>query len=281
MSPGARKGRTEKIKESAVTNYKLLVELKKSCESWIEMLIEAMGNIGYAGISDVEQITLLEKYILAGNLAEKRIKEEMTELQEKYQETGLQKYEQEYQEVKEGYGIFQITMANLEKSRVMYKLSIGQLALIRQSNRNVQISIRTQATNSMALLSQQLRNAVLNAKNKEVLEAQKSVTHLNNELIKEVSETVGMTAEDTEKGLYSTFYNTQAAKQAIESVVSSCAAIEKVASDMLPKMKADVTEVTNMMEELKPAIMRVEAKGTALNEKPTPNSEGTNKELKF
>ena len=245
------------------------------------MLIEAMGNIGYAGISDVEQITLLEKYILAGNLAEKRIKEEMTELQEKYQETGLQKYEQEYQEVKEGYDIFQITMANLEKSRVMYKLSIGQLALIRQSNRNVQISIRTQATNSMALLSQQLRNAVLNAKNKEVLEAQKSVTHLNNELIKEVSEAVGMTAEDTEKGLYSTFYNTQAAKQAIESVVSSCAAIEKVASDMLPKMKADVTEVTNMMEELKPAIMRVEAKGTALNEKPTPNSEGTNKELKF
>lgn len=281
MSPGARKGRTEKIKESAVTNYKLLVELKKSCESWIEMLVEAMGNIGYAGISDVEQITLLEKYILAGNLAEKRIKEEMTELQEKYQETGLQKYEQEYQEVKEGYDIFQITMANLEKSRVMYKLSIGQLALIRQSNRNVQISIRTQATNSMALLSQQLRNAVLNAKNKEVLEAQKSVTHLNNELIKEVSETVGMTAEDTEKGLYSTFYNTQAAKQAIESVVNSCAAIEKVASDMLPKMKADVTEITNIMEELKPAVMRVEVKGTALNEKPTPNSEGTNKELKF
>lgn len=282
MSPGARKSRTEKIQESAVTNYKLLVELKKSCESWIEMLIEAMGNIGYAGISDVEQITLLEKYILAGNLAEKRIKEEMTELQEKYQETGLQKYEQEYQEVKEGYDIFQITMANLEKSRVMYKLSIGQLALIRKSNRSVQISIRTQATNSMALLSQQLRNAVLNAKNKEVLEAQKSVTHLNDELIKEVSETVGMTAEDTEKGLYSTFYNTQAAKQAIESVVSSCTAIEKVASDMLPKMKADVTEITNMMEELKPAVMRVEAKGTALNEeKPTPNSEGTNKELKF
>ena len=46
-------------------------------------------------------------------------------------------------------------------------------------------------------------------------------------------------------------------------------------------MKADVTEITNMMEELKPAVMRVEVKGTALNEKPTPNSEGTNKELKF
>ena len=62
------------------------------------------------------------------------------------------------------------TMANLEKSRVMYRLSIGQLALIKKSNRNVQIAIRTQVNNSMALMAQQLRNAVLNAKTKEVLE---------------------------------------------------------------------------------------------------------------
>ena len=34
----------EKIQESAVTNYQLLTELKKSCESWIEMLVEAMGE---------------------------------------------------------------------------------------------------------------------------------------------------------------------------------------------------------------------------------------------
>lgn len=165
LSKGARKERMEKIQESAVTNYQLLTELKKSCESWIEMLVEAMGEISISGKNDVEQAILLEKYIIAGKIAEKRIREEISEIQKNAQETGLQKYEQEYAIVKEGYDIFEITMANLEKSRVMYRLSIGQLALIKKSNRNVQIAIRTQVNNSMALMAQQLRNAVLNAQN--------------------------------------------------------------------------------------------------------------------
>ena len=128
LSKGARKERMEKIQESAVTNYQLLTELKKSCESWIEMLVEAMGEISVSGKNDVEQAILLEKYIIAGKIAEKRIREEISEIQKNAQETGLQKYEQEYAIVKEGYDIFEITMANLEKSRVMYRLSIGQLA---------------------------------------------------------------------------------------------------------------------------------------------------------
>ena len=162
LSKGARKERMEKIQESAVTNYQLLTELKKSCESWIEMLVEAMGEISISGKNDVEQAILLEKYIIAGKIAEKRIREEISEIQQNAQETGLQKYEQEYAIVKEGYDIFEITMANLEKSRVMYRLSIGQLALIKKSNRNVQIAIRTQVNNSMALMAQQLRNAAKN-----------------------------------------------------------------------------------------------------------------------
>ncbi len=36
-------------------------------------------------------------------------------------------------------------------------------------------------------MAQQLRNAVLNAKTKEVLEGQKAMTRLNDELIKEIS----------------------------------------------------------------------------------------------
>lgn len=133
LSKGARKERMEKIQESAVTNYQLLTELKKSCESWIEMLVEAMSEISVSGKNDVEQAILLEKYIIAGKIAEKRIREEISEIQKNAQETGLQKYEQEYAIVKEGYDIFEITMANLEKSRVMYRLSIGQLALIKKA----------------------------------------------------------------------------------------------------------------------------------------------------
>ena len=279
LSKGARKERMEKIQESAVTNYQLLTELKKSCESWIEMLVEAMGEISISGKNDVEQAILLEKYIIAGKIAEKRIREEISEIQQNAQETGLQKYEQEYAIVKEGYDIFEITMANLEKSR-----SIGQLALIKKSNRNVQIAIRTQVNNSMALMAQQLRNAVLNAKTKEVLEGQKAMTRLNDELIKEISTSIGMTAEDTEKILYTTFYNTDAAKKAVETVINSCNEIQKVAEEMLPKMKAETEEINKLIEQLEPAVTKIATNKettATLNEKPASSGAGSNTGLKF
>jgi len=284
LSKGARKERMEKIQESAVTNYQLLTELKKSCESWIEMLVEAMSEISVSGKNDVEQAILLEKYIIAGKIDEKRIREEISEIQKNAQETGLQKYEQEYAIVKEGYDIFEITMANLEKSRVMYRLSIGQLALIKKSNRNVQIAIRTQVNNSMALMAQQLRNAVLNAKTKEVLEGQKAMTRLNDELIKEISTSIGMTAEDTEKILYTTFYNTDAAKKAVETVINSCNEIQKVAEEMLPKMKAETEEINKLIEQLEPAVTKIATNKettATLNEKPASSGAGSNTGLKF
>lgn len=255
---GGKNSRTQKIRNSAVTNYMLLAELKASCESWLIMLKSAMGDIEYSVVSDADNIALLEKYIIAGKIAEQRITNELDEIQAKYKETGLQKYVQEYEMLKEGFHIFQITMNNLEKSRIMYHLSIGQLALIKRGNTNVQISIHTQMNNSMALIGQQLRNAVLDAKTREVLEGQTAISRLSDELIKEVSKNVGLTAEQAEKLLYSSFYNTEAAKEAITTVINSCEAIKKVASEMLPKMKADMSQLNELIKQLEPAIGSIE-----------------------
>ena len=54
-----RNSRTQKIKNSAVTNYKLLAELRASCDSWLIMLKNAMGEIEYSAISDAYNIALL------------------------------------------------------------------------------------------------------------------------------------------------------------------------------------------------------------------------------
>lgn len=255
---GGRNNRTQKIRNSAITNYKLLAELKASCDSWLIMLKSAMGEIEYSAISDADNIALLEKYIIAGKIAEQRITRELDEIQAQYQETGLQKYVQEHEMLKEGFHIFQITMNNLEKSRIMYHLSIGQLALIKRGNTNVQISIHTQVNNSMALIGQQLRNAVLDAKTREVLEGQTAIARLSDELIKEVSTNVGLTAEQAEKLLYASFYNTEAAKEAVTAVINSCEAIRKVASEMLPKMKADMSQLDELIKQLEPAIGSIE-----------------------
>lgn len=248
------KSRTDKIQKSAVSNYKLLVELKTSCDSWIGMLKEAMGDITSSAMSDAEGISLLEKYIIAGKIAEERITGEMRAIQEQHQETGMLKYAQDYQELKDGYDTFSITMNNLEKSRIMYYLSMGQLALIKKSNTDVQITINTQVNNSMALVGQQLRNALLNAKTKEVLEGQQAIVRLNDELIKDISQSVGMTAEQAEKAMYASFYNADAAKTAVTAVINSCENIKKTASEMLPKMKADLSELTGLIEQLEPVI---------------------------
>lgn len=254
MSGSKGTSKTEKIQKSAVTNYTLLTELKKSCDSWNEMLRDAMGDIQESAISDFETVCLEEKYLIAGHIAEERTIREMQELENQYKETGLNKYAFEYQKVKEGYEIFQRSMYNLEKSRVMYYLSMGQLALIAKSNRNVQMVIRTQVDHSMALVGQQLRNALLDAKTREVLEGQKAIVALSNELIKDVSQSVGLTAEQTEKALYASFYNTEAAKTAINTVVESCERIQKTAEEMLPKMKADLSELNGLIEELEPVV---------------------------
>lgn len=271
--------RTEKLQKSAVTSYKLLVELKTSCDSWIDMLKKAMGDITNSAMSDIETISLLEKYIIAGEIAEERIVNEMKAIEDKHQQTGIAQYAHDYQELKEGHDIFVIKMNNLKKSRIMYYLSVGQLSLIKRSNIDVQIAINTQVSNSLALVGQQLRNAILNAQTKEVLEGQNAIVRLNDELIKDVSLSVGMTAEQAEKAMYASFYNTEAAKTAVTTVISSCENIKKVATEMLPKMKADVTELNGLIEQLEPVVgASIESLN---NEQPSKTPTGGNASLQF
>ena len=69
---------------------------------------------------------------------------------------------------------------------------------------------------------------------------------------------VGLTTEQTERLLYASFYNTEAAKEAVTTVINSCEAIRKVASEMLPKMKADVSQLNELIKQLEPAIGSIE-----------------------
>ena len=247
----------DKMKHRAVTNYKLLNELKESCELWLGMLKGAMSEIERSMVNDENAIDTLEKYIIAGRLAEKRIEKEIEEAKNKYNETGLQKYDQDYNQMTSGYDIFVVKMDNLEKSRIMYYLSVAQLNLVRHSNRNVQVCIRTQLDNSMALLAQQMRNAILNAKTDEAIEGKKALSRLNDAMVRDVTKSIDLTAKEAEEMLYAGFYDVETAKQAVETVISSCNEIKNIAEEMLPKMKADVTELSKLIEELEPCMKTI------------------------
>jgi len=49
-----------------------------------------------------------------------------------------------------------------------------------------------------------------------------------------------------------------AAKEAITTVINGCKEIERVATEMLPKMQTEMTEVEGLLNELSPYINSVE-----------------------
>lgn len=281
LMSGGKRSRTDKIQQSAITNFKLLIELQKSCEAWLEMLKDSMGKITESTVSDVDNVTILEKYIVAGYIAKERIEQELDDYKAKYDESGLQADAQRYNELKEGYDIFIRVLDSLEKSRAVYCLSIGQLALTQRSNRNLQMSIHTQMKNSMTLLGTEIRNAVLNAKNQEVLEGQQALSRLNDEVMKEVSKDIVLTAEQSEKLLYRGFYSVDAAKQAITQVINGCDTIQKTAEEMLPKMYAETEELNQLIKELEPHVNKVKQNVANLDSGTTNKLPPKTNQLKF
>ncbi len=264
------KSKTEELQKSAVTSFKFFAELATSYDSWISILKGAMADITDAAMSDLENVSWLEKYIIAGKIAEERIVNEMQAIQEQYQTTGRLQYAHSYQEFKEGHDIFEIVMNRLEDSRAMYYLSMGQLALSKKGNIYLQVAINTKGKNSIALVGQQLRNALLDAKNKEVLEGQNAIVRLNDELIKDVSQAVGMTAEQAKEAMYASFYNMDAAKTAFTTVINFGGSIQKDFDEMRTKMKENIAELNGLVEQLEPVVgTSIETLNTETSKTPT------------
>ena len=257
VSSKKREQHSMDVQKAAISNYNLLKELRESADQWIAILQETMGEISESAINEVEGIELLQKYIVAGRLAQERAKGELLLLEEKANTTGLIEDSQKYEDYKEGCEVFDITLTNLENSRQLYMLSLAQLKLTQRSNRNVQISVRTKTKNTITHVSQQIRNAILDAKNREVLEGQKALTRLNDELIKEVSQSTGLTATQSEKLLYSTSCNIEAARTAVTSIINCCKEIQQTSAEMLPKMKADAAEIDKLISELEPCVASI------------------------
>lgn len=257
LSKSRSKKRKADIKEKAITNYKLLISLHESCDLWLESLKEAMGQITLASSEDKINCSEIEKYIVAGYLAKERISKELEVAKEKYEVALIQEAEDKYNTLKEGAEIFDIALSNLEKSRAAFKISIGQLMLSERANRNIQIAVNTQKDQTMAIATQQIRNAVLDAKNKEVLEGQKALVRLNDELLKKVSSNIVLTAEESEEVLANGIYTVESAITAAKTVIDGCQSIVKIRASNKEKMNQDVQKLKTLINELEPYISSV------------------------
>lgn len=244
----------EKLQKSAITIYNFILEIKKYCQQWEKMLMDTRTDITNAQITTDELLNLLEKYIIAGYIAQKRIEQELEEKYKKYEDSGLAKDKQEYDEQNAGYKQFLRTMTNLEQARVTYILSKVELDIIGQSNLNVQQAIRTKSNTTLAVMSEQIRNAVFNQENKEVIDGQQAIYKLNNEMLVEFADSISSTEKRSEKMLGEGIYDKEHIAKAIQIMYDTCNEIGKIANEELTRVRAENAEMNIRVEELEKAV---------------------------
>ncbi len=275
LSKGAKEKHDADVKYKAITNYKLLEQLMKSCDTWVELLKDGWTKIHTSAMQDKLSCEELEKYIVAGRIAEKRIALQVEKAKEEYELSGLIADKEKYDNLKDGYETLQVVLLNLEKSRAAFVISIGQLFLQAKANKNTQIAVRTQRSHSMALASQQLRNAVLNAKTKIAIDGQKSLSALNSELMKKVSENTVLTAEESEKILLNGVYSVEAALEAAKTVIEGCDLIKKAREERAAGIEQELGKLENLLTEIAPFVTRLKSEGEAKDALPDASSAGS------
>lgn len=272
ISKSAKDKHDADVKYKAITNYKLLEQLMKSCDTWIEMLKDGWTKIHTSAMQDKLSCEELEKYIVAGRIAEQRIAAEVEQARLDYEISGLIADKEKYDNLKDGYETLQVVLLNLEKSRAAFVISIGQLFLQAKANKNTQIAVRTQRSHSMALASQQLRNAVLNAKTKIAIEGQKSLSALNSELMKKVSENTVLTAEESEKILLNGVYSVEAALEAAKTVIEGCDLIKKAREERAAGIEQELGKLESLLTEIAPFVTRLKSEGETKDALPDSSS---------
>lgn len=281
ISATAKDKHDKDLQVKAITCYKMIEQLVESCDRWIDMLVDGFTKIHTSALQDKVNCEELEKYIVAGRIAEERIANEVEAARQAYEISGLISDKDAYDSLKEGLEIFQIVLFNLEKSRAAFGISIGQLELQSKANKNIQIAVRAQKANSMALAAQQLRNAILNAKNQVVLEGQRSIATLNSELLKKVSENTVLTAEESEKILVSGVYTVEAAREAIQTVIHGCELIEKARGERNAHMAEELSKLETLLSDIRPFVVRLQERSSGDANSGNTSSQTTSSGIKF
>lgn len=257
------KGDDEELKLKALSCFKVLYQLSEACETWEDMLKRTYEATCLSGELDKQTCYELQEYIVAGKIAEERIIKEVEQAKAAWEDSGMLEDRDKYDALREGLEVFQVVLHNLEKSLVANALSTGQLALVKKGNERIQIAVQTQKTHSIAVAKQQVRNAVLDAANRDALEGQKSVATLNSELMKKVSSSAVLTAKEAEEAIYNGIYTIEAAMEAATTVINGCKEIEAVSADMKAAVAPELEKLKSVFDELAPFVSEIrDTKGT-------------------
>lgn len=247
-------GRAEGVSLKALTCYKLLTQLKLANDSWLETLQEGYELINASIMQDYGSACEIDKYVVAGLIAMKRLEEVLREKETKMLTSGLADDRMDYLAYQEGTDAFATVLGNLEKVRGAYQLSIGQLIATRKINKTLQIAIYSQKNHNLTVAAQQLRNATLDARHRDAAEGARSVTALNSALMQKVSSNIALTAEEATDLLRDGVFNVDAALTAAKTVIGVCTSIEKASQDARNGISQELDKLQTVMNELAPVV---------------------------
>ena len=244
------KNRTDKIQSSAINSYQLLMELRNYGESSLESLKAANTEICNSAMSDIESGRLLEKYIIAGKIAEQRLQKEVQAKLSNYELTGSQQALYEYKNYKSGTAAFVIRLDVLERQHLTMQVGLYQLSLIKEGNTNTQMAINTQMDSSMTQMAYQLRNAVLNEKTKQAQDGYKRISILNDELFKTVAHEISKATKGSVDLLCRGAESIESVKVAISIVKEASDNMRDAVTKSIPEMKKATEELKTLLDDL-------------------------------
>lgn len=254
---GKKEKTAAKLRESAASSYRLLLKLSESYTTWLEMLQNSMYQITSSYISEKQNNDTLEKYIIAGYMANEKVSQLLLEKKEKFEQTGLSRDEESYNEFMAGQEDFLKVLLSLEKASIATRISMGRLKLIEKTNKNAQLAIIEQQKTGMPAFAQGLRDALFDYKNREVMEGHQSVMRLTDELMKKVADNVALSLEESKKIIEIGSYSLSAMQESLTTINAAFESDKKNRSENLAKAKAEISEIANLLEQLEPHINEI------------------------
>ncbi len=148
----------------------------------------------------------LTMYILAGQIKCKELREvELPKLQQKAQETGLPEDAQAANDFANMIGRFEKRLHDLELTRIISLQVSPQIRMIQNNDSLMAEKIQTSIVNTIPLWKSQMVLALSMEHSKQAMEAQREVSDVTNELLKENAEALHQgsidVAKESERGI--------------------------------------------------------------------------------
>lgn len=243
-----RKDPIKQIVQAANDTYSMVQRLDEKAGEWKSKLQTAYTRISRSLDNQEQLAEYLDMYILAARIAVEKFEAEMMTLQfeKSYEQTKRMEI------LKSATNILKGKISVFENFRAGFHINKKQLMTIKETNEKIQTSIFAKKEAVLASISMGIRNAQLDAVNRQALAGQEALKGLNEQVLKSVSDSVGLTGVIATKESYAALCNVTVLQTAIDSLKSAYDTIGILTEQGKADMEAQSEQMRALLEQIEP-----------------------------